>query len=140
MELEVINPGTKYTEKCYTESHKHESIFTSVTVQDNKSVMLSTLAGSTLGVWVSRRRKIQPTHGDKYNIVAKYGYEGYPANPNGSDFNTAMLCDSTGRHLVMPHIERSFQWNWALPKDRNDEVSPWHEAFVNAKKWIDKKL
>jgi hypothetical protein len=20
----------------------------------------------------------------------------------------------------------------ALPKDRNDEVSPWHEAFVNA--------
>jgi phosphoribosylformylglycinamidine synthase len=27
----------------------------------------------------------------------------------------------------------------ALPKDRNDEVSPWHEAFVNAKKWIDKK-
>jgi phosphoribosylformylglycinamidine synthase len=51
---------------------------------------------------------------DKYNI-AKYGYEGYPANPNGSDFNTAMLCDSTGRHLVMmPHIERStFQWNWA---------------------------
>jgi phosphoribosylformylglycinamidine synthase len=50
-----------------------------------------------------------------------------------------MLCDSTGRHLVMmPHIERStFQWNWA-PKDRNDEVSPWHEAFVNAKKWIEK--
>jgi phosphoribosylformylglycinamidine synthase len=25
-------------------------------------------------------------------------------------------------------------------KDRNDEVSPWHEAFVNAKKWIDNKL
>jgi phosphoribosylformylglycinamidine (FGAM) synthase-like amidotransferase family enzyme len=44
---------------------------------------------------------------NKYNIVKKYGYEGYPANPN-SDFNTAMLCDSTGRHLVMmPHIERS---------------------------------
>jgi phosphoribosylformylglycinamidine synthase len=78
---------------------------------------------------------------DKYNIVAKYGYEGYPANPNGSDFNTAMLCDSTGRHLVMmPHIERStFQWNWALPKDRNDEVSPWHEAFVNAKNGLTKK-
>jgi phosphoribosylformylglycinamidine synthase len=51
-----------------------------------------------------------------------------------------MLCDSTGRHLVMmPHIERStFQWNWAHYPDRNDEVSPWHEAFVNAKKWIDK--
>jgi phosphoribosylformylglycinamidine synthase len=140
MELEVINPEHEVHGKMHNESHKHESIFTSVTVQDNKSVMLSTLAGSTLGVWVSRRRKIQPYHEDKYNIVAKYGYEGYPANPNGSDFNTAMLCDSTGRHLVMMHIERStFQWNWALPKDRNDEVSPWHEAFVNAKKWIDKK-
>jgi phosphoribosylformylglycinamidine synthase len=42
-----------------------------------------------------------------------------------------MLCDSTGRHLVMmPHIERStFQWNWGTTKDRNDEVSPWHEAL-----------
>ncbi|HQK41286.1 MAG TPA: phosphoribosylformylglycinamidine synthase subunit PurQ, partial [Flavobacterium alvei] len=71
----------------------------------------------------------------------KYGYDSYPANPNGSDFNTAMLCDTTGRHLVMmPHIERStFQWNWAnYPKDRNDEVTPWHEAFVNARLWIEK--
>jgi phosphoribosylformylglycinamidine synthase len=52
-----------------------------------------------------------------------------------------MLCDKTGRHLVMmPHIERStFQWNWAhYPKDRTDEVSPWHEAFVNARRWMDK--
>jgi phosphoribosylformylglycinamidine synthase len=145
MELEVINPEHEVHGKMlHNESHKHESIFTSVTVQENKSVMLSTLAGSTLGVWVSHGEgKFNlPMGEDKYNIVAKYGYEGYPANPNGSDFNTAMLCDTTGRHLVMmPHIERStFQWNWAYyPKDRNDAVSPWHEAFVNAKKWIDKK-
>ncbi|CAM2875440.1 phosphoribosylformylglycinamidine synthase [Flavobacterium frigoris] len=145
MELEVINPEHEVHGKMlHNESHKHESIFTSVTVQDNKSVMLSSLAGSTLGVWVSHGEgKFNLPMGEgNYNIVAKYGYEGYPANPNGSDFNTAMLCDTTGRHLVMmPHIERStFQWNWAhYPKDRNDEVSPWHEAFVNAKKWIDKK-
>ncbi|SEA99731.1 phosphoribosylformylglycinamidine synthase [Flavobacterium gillisiae] len=145
MELEVINPEHEVHGKMlHNESHKHESIFTSVTVQDNKSVMLSSLAGSTLGVWVSHGEgKFNlPMGEENYNIVAKYGYEGYPANPNGSDFNTAMLCDTTGRHLVMmPHIERStFQWNWAhYPKDRNDEVSPWHEAFVNAKKWIDKK-
>jgi phosphoribosylformylglycinamidine synthase len=145
MELEVINPEHEVQGKMlHNESHKHESIFTSVTVQDNKSVMLSSLAGSTLGVWVSHGEgKFNlPMGEDNYNIVAKYGYEDYPANPNGSDFNTAMLCDTTGRHLVMmPHIERStFQWNWAhYPNDRNDEVSPWHEAFVNAKKWIDKK-
>ena len=145
MELEVINPEHEIHGKMlHNTSNKHESIFTSITVQENKSVMLSSLAGSTLGVWVSHGEgKFNlPMGEENYNIVAKYGYEDYPANPNGSDFNTAMLCDTTGRHLVMmPHIERStFQWNWAhYPKDRNDEVSPWHEAFVNARKWIDKK-
>ena len=144
MELEMINPDHKVHGKMlHNDSQKHESIFTSVTVQENNSVMLSTLAGSTLGVWVSHGEgKFNlPEPEENYNIVSKYAYEGYPANPNGSDYNTAMMCDTTGRHLVMmPHIERStFQWNWAnYPKDRNDEVSPWHEAFVNARLWIEK--
>ena len=103
--------------------------------------MLSNLEGSKLGVWISHGegKFALPLSEENYDIVAKYGYEGYPANPNGSDFNTAMLCDKTGRHLVtMPHIERSiFPWNWAnYPTDRNDEVSPWLEAFKNAKEWI----
>ncbi|MFV5697884.1 phosphoribosylformylglycinamidine synthase [Flavobacterium sp. ZT3R17] len=145
MELEVINPEHEVHGKMlHNESNKHESIFTSVTVQENNSVMLSSLAGSTLGVWVSHGEgKFNlPMSEENYNIVSKYAYEGYPANPNGSHFDVAMLCDKTGRHLVMmPHIERStFQWNWAhYPKDRDDEVSPWHEAFVNARKWMDKK-
>jgi phosphoribosylformylglycinamidine synthase len=145
MELELINPEHEVHGKMHhNNSHKHESIFTSVKVQENNSIMLSSLAGSTLGVWVSHGEgKFNlPMGEEKYNIVAKYGYEGYPANPNGSDYNTAMLCDATGRHLVMmPHIERSiFQWNWAnYPKDRNDEVTPWEEAFVNARKWIENR-
>ncbi|QCR23160.1 phosphoribosylformylglycinamidine synthase [Pontibacter sp. SGAir0037] len=123
-------------------SGKHESIFTSLTIQENKSVMLSSLAGCTLGVWVSHGegRFSLPLTEDKYQIVSKYAYDTYPACPNGSDFNTAMLCDETGRHLVMmPHIERSLlQWQWAhYPKDRQDEVSPWMEAFVNARKWLE---
>ncbi|HRZ74408.1 MAG TPA: phosphoribosylformylglycinamidine synthase [Flavobacterium sp.] len=144
MELEVINPEHEIHGKMHhNDSHKHESIFTSVKVQENNSVMLKTLAGTTLGVWVSHgegKFKL-PYEESQYNIVAKYGYENYPANPNGSDFNTAMMCDKTGRHLVMmPHIERStFPWNWAhYPKDSNDEVSPWLEAFVNARLWIEK--
>ena len=143
MELEVIYPEHAIHGKMkHNDSQKHESIFTSVTVQKNNSIMLSSLAGSTLGVWVSHGEgKFDLSyHEDQYHIVAKYGYENYPANPNGSDYNTAMLCDKTGRHLVMmPHIERStFAWNWAhYPKDRNDEVSPWLEAFVNARLWID---
>ncbi|MCF8322921.1 MAG: phosphoribosylformylglycinamidine synthase [Flavobacterium sp.] len=144
MELEKINPEHEVHGKMlHNDSHKHESIFTSVTIKENKSVMLSTLAGSTLGVWVSHGEgKFNlPEPESNYNIVGKYGYDSYPANPNGSDYNTAMLCDTTGRHLVMmPHIERStFQWNWAYyPEGRNDEVSPWHEAFVNARLWIEK--
>jgi phosphoribosylformylglycinamidine synthase len=145
VELELIHSEHEEMPKMlHNKSKKHESIFTSVTVQENKSVMLSSLAGSTLGVWVSHGEGNfeLPLGEENYNIVGKYAYDAYPANPNGSHYDVAMLCDTTGRHLVMmPHIERStFQWNWAhYPKDRNDEVSPWHEAFVNAKKWIDKK-
>jgi phosphoribosylformylglycinamidine synthase len=142
MELELINPEHKVHGKMiHNDSQKHESIFTSVKVQENNSVMLKTLAGATLGVWVSHGEgKFNlPEAESHYTIVAKYAYEGYPANPNGSDYNTAMMCDKTGRHLVMmPHIERStFPWNWAYyPSDKKDEVSPWIEAFVNARKWI----
>jgi phosphoribosylformylglycinamidine synthase len=142
MELELINPEHKVHGKMqHNDSHKHESIFTSVKIQENNSIMLKSLAGSTLGVWVSHgegKFKLPETE-NHYNIVAKYGYDGYPANPNGSDYNTAMMCDKTGRHLVMmPHIERStFPWNWAYyPKTKKDEVSPWIEAFVNAQLWI----
>ncbi|WP_299523788.1 phosphoribosylformylglycinamidine synthase [uncultured Lutibacter sp.] len=144
MELEVINPEHKVHGKMlHNDSHKHESNFTSVTIQENNSVMLSTLAGSTLGVWISHGEgKFNlPMEESAYDIVAKYGYDAYPANPNGSDYNTAMLCSKDGRHLVMmPHIERStFQWNWPYyPAHRKDEVSPWAEAFVNAKKWLTK--
>ena len=145
MELELINPEHDVHGKMlHNDSKKHESAFTSVTVQDNNSVMLSTLKDTTLGVWISHGEgKFNlPKSEQEYNIVAKYGYDSYPANPNGSDFNTAMLCDKTGRHLVMmPHIERStFQWNWAnYPENRQDEVSPWLEAFTNAKRWIENK-
>jgi len=145
MELEMINPEHDVHGKLlHNDSHKHESNFTSVKVQKNNSVMLSTLAGSTLGVWISHGEgKFSfPYEENKYNIVAKYGYEAYPANPNGSDYNTAVMASDNGRHLVMmPHIERSaFQWNWAnYPDGRNDEVSPWIEAFVNARKWLEEK-
>ncbi|UUV20631.1 phosphoribosylformylglycinamidine synthase [Paenimyroides aestuarii] len=143
MELELINPEHEVHGKMHhNTSQKHESNFVSVKVQPNKSVMLSTLAGTTLGVWISHGEgKFNlPNSESDYHIVAKYAYDKYPANPNGSDYNTAMMCDKTGRHLVtMPHIERSvFPWNWAnYPAGRKDEVSPWVEAFVNARKWCE---
>ncbi len=143
MELDLINPEhSEHGKMTYNDSQKHESAFTSVTIQKNNSVMLSSLEGSTLGVWISHgegKFKL-PYEESNYNIVGKYAHNAYPNNPNGSDFNTAMMCDRTGRHLVtMPHIERStFQWNWAhYPENRSDSVSPWLEGFVNARRWLE---
>ncbi|MCG5644834.1 phosphoribosylformylglycinamidine synthase [Flavobacteriaceae bacterium LSUCC0859] len=142
MELELINPKHHtHGKMTYNNSGKHESNFTSVTIAPNHSVMLSNLEGASLGVWISHGEgKFQlPLSREYYQIVGTYGYEDYPANPNGSDYNTAMLASDCGRHLVtMPHIERSiFPWNWAhYPAHTEHEVSPWLQAFVNARDWI----
>ncbi|MEP6260438.1 MAG: phosphoribosylformylglycinamidine synthase [Gillisia sp.] len=143
IELGLINPDHDQKPKMlHNKSKKFECTFTSVEILDNRSVMLGSLAGSKLGIWAAHGEGKfgLPYEKERYNIVAEYGYDKYPANPNGSHFNTAMMVDDTGRHLVMmPHLERStFQWNWAYyPKGRKDEVSPWMEAFVNARNWLE---
>src|SRR5690554_5508810 len=146
VELGLLNPEDEEKPKMlHNKTEKFECVFSSVTIQENNSVMLSSLAGSTLGIWSSHGEgKFSfPKEESHYNIVGKYAYDKLPANPNGSDFNTAMMTDKTGRHLVMmPHLERStFPWNWAYyPKDRKDDkVSPWVQALVNAKEWIEKQ-
>ena len=144
IELGLINPeDVQKPSMLHNESGKFECTFTSVTIQKNNSIMLSNFEGSTLGIWAAHGEgKFSfPNQESHYNIVGKYGYEGYPANPNGSHFNAAMLTDKSGRHLVMmPHLERStFSWNWAhYPNTRKDEVSPWLDAFINAKNWVEK--
>ncbi len=143
IELNLINPDHPQPAKMlHNETHKHESAFTSVSIPENNSVMLGSLAGSTLGVWISHGEgKFHlPMPEDQYHVVAQYGYAAYPANPNGSDYNVAMLASQDGRHLVtMPHIERSmFRWNWAhYPAGREDVISPWVQAFVNAREWLE---
>lgn len=128
----------------HNESHKFESSFLTVTIPSNKSVMLGSLSGQTLGVWVAHGegKFSLPKTENSHHVSMKYAYEAYPANPNGSDFAVAGLCSENGRHLaIMPHIERSLKpWNWAhYPADRQDDFTPWLEAFVNAKNWVEKK-
>jgi phosphoribosylformylglycinamidine synthase len=144
IELNLINPNHKQkASMLHNESHKFESQFISVKIPKNNSVMFSSLSGSKLGIWVAHGEgKFRlPLDEKKYNIVAKYSYDEYPGNPNGSNYSVAGLCSKDGRHLaMMPHLERSiFPWQWAnYPLSRNnDEVSPWIEAFVNARKWIE---
>lgn len=145
VELGLLTPEDDEKPKMlHNNSGKFECNFTSVTIEQNNSVMLSSLAGSTLGIWAAHGEgKFSfPKEEAHYNIVGKYGYDAFPANPNGSDYNTAMMTDVTGRHLVMmPHLERStFPWNWGhYPAENKDEVSPWLEAFVNARLWLEKK-
>ena len=145
VELGLLNPEHEEKPKMlHNDSGKFECTFTSVEIKKNNSIMLSSLAGTNLGIWAAHGEgKFSfPKPETHYNIVGKYSYSGFPSNPNGSEFNTAMLADSSGRHLVMmPHLERStFSWNWAhYPKHRKDEVTPWLEAFINARKWLENK-
>ena len=141
-ELGLLYPDHQEKHKLvHNLSGKFESAFLSLHIPQNNSVMLSTLAGCDLGIWVAHGegRFDLPYSADKYCVAARYAYEAYPGNPNGSPEAIAALCSADGRHLaMMPHPERAvFPWQCATyPTDRRtDEVTPWMQAFRNAFLW-----
>lgn len=144
-ELGLIYPEHEKKHKMvHNDSHKFESGFVSLEIPKNNSIMFSSLAGSKIGIWIAHGEgKFSfPYEEKEYHIVAKYNYDGYPANPNGSPWSVAGVCSKDGRHLaMMPHLERAlFPWQCGYyPADRknSDQVTPWIEAFVNARKWIE---
>ena len=144
VELNLINPEHKErAHMLHNDSHKFESAFIGVTVPTNRSVMFGSLSGDKLGIWVAHGegKFSLPLPEDDYNVVLKYSYDSYPGNPNGSDYSVAGICSADGRHLaMMPHLERAFYpWQCAYyPADRRaEEVTPWIEAFVNARRWVE---
>ena len=146
-ELGLVYPEHEDKPKMlHNESHKFESIFLNVDIPQNDSIMLSTLSGTRLGIWVAHGegKFSLPYEESRYHVAMKYSYSTYPANPNGSNYDVAGIASADGRHLaMMPHLERAiFPWQWAYyPEGRHtDEVSPWIEAFVNARKWIEKAV
>ena len=146
IELNLINPEHRQRATMeHNDSHKFESQFVGLTIPENNSVMFKSLSGSKLGIWVAHGEgKFNLPEGvESYNVVAKYGYAAYPANPNGSPKAVAGIASADGRHLaMMPHLERAiFPWQCGFyPENRrNDEITPWVEAFVNARKWIEDK-
>ena len=146
VELNLINPEHEHrAHLIHNTSQKFESAFLGLSIPRNNSVMFGSLSNSKIGIWVAHGegRFYLPEPEDHYNVVAKYNYAEYPGNPNGSDYNVAGICSKDGRHLaMMPHLERAiFPWqNAYYPLDRcHDEVTPWIEAFVNARKWIENK-
>lgn len=145
MELGLVYPEWKdHPRMNHNGSQKFESTFVNVTIPPNNSVLLKSMAGSRLGIWVAHGegRFLLPADKTLFQVAAEFSYAEYPGNPNDSDYAVAALCSRDGRHLaIMPHLERSlFPWNWAYyPSDRkSDEISPWIEPFVNAREWIKK--
>ncbi len=144
--VELGLTGAKGAKMLHNTSHKFESDFVSLAIPQNDSVMFGSLSGNKLGIWVAHGegKFSLPEPEASYNIIAKYNYHGYPANPNGSDYDVAGICSADGRHLaMMPHLERAiFPWQnaWYPAERRQDEVTPWIEAFVNARKWIEEKV
>lgn len=147
IELGLVNPDHELkTKMLHNASGKFESSFLTVDILENDSVMLKTLSGSKLGIWVAHGEGqfSFPYAEEKYNIAAKYSYSSYPGNPNGSMYDAACIASDDGRHLVMmPHLERSLlPWQWPLYPDSRatDQLSPWIEAFVNAREWLKKNV
>ena len=144
IELGLINPDhTERARMLHNDSHKFESAFVGVQVPQNESVMFGSLSGDTLGIWVAHGegKFSLPLPESAYNVVLKYAYDAYPANPNGSDYAVAGIASPDGRHLaMMPHLERAF-YPWQNPyypaARRSEDVTPWMEAFVNARKWVE---
>jgi phosphoribosylformylglycinamidine synthase len=145
MELGLVNREMKMSDHPkmrYNGSGRFESIFVNLSIPENNSVMLSSLAGSRLAAWVAHGEGMFALDNpDQFNVSAVYSYKNYPGNPNESFNAIAALHSKDGRHLaIMPHIERTlFPWNWGYyPAHREDEVGPWIEAFVNAREWVRK--
>jgi len=147
IELGLVNPRHEVKPgMLHNASGKFESAFLNVDIMENHSVMLKSMSGSRLGIWVAHGegRFDLPYEEVSYHIPVKFSYDEYPGNPNGSKYNAAGLCSEDGRHLVMmPHLERSvFPWQWSYyPESRkSDEISPWVEAFVNAREWVKENI
>ena len=149
IELGLINPehpADKKAKMLHNDSHKFESSFVSLTIPTNRSVMFGSLSGFKIGTWVAHGEgKFHlPLPEDEYNVVAKFSYDEYPGNPNGSSYSVAAVASKDGRHLaIMPHPERTiFPWQCGYyPTERwSDEITPWIEAFVNARKWVEANM
>ena len=144
MELGLVYrdmPIDKHPKMHHNGSGKFESTFINVTIPKNNSVMLQSYEGAQLGVWLAHGEGMfKLPAGLSYQVAATYTHQEYPGNPNDSDFAVAALSSHDGRHLaIMPHIERSlFAWNWPYypAGKQNHEISPWIEAFVNARDWV----
>jgi phosphoribosylformylglycinamidine synthase len=145
MELGLVYPEWKdHPRMNHNGSEKFESTFVNVTIPSNNSVLLSSMAGARLGVWVAHGEGKFKLPADKslFQVAAKFSYGEYPGNPNDSDYDVAGTLferrKASGYYASPGKIAFSLELA-VLSSDRKaDEISPWMEPFVNAKAWIKK--
>tara|TARA_B100001758_G_scaffold247891_1_gene268269 strand:+ start:3204 stop:6836 length:3633 start_codon:yes stop_codon:yes gene_type:complete len=143
MELGLIYPELEIHPKMHhNDSKKFECQFTAVSINKNNSVMFNNFENTTLGIWAAHGegKFVFEKKESKYNIVGKYHKSSYPANPNGSSFDAAIVSSQDGRHIaMMPHLERAnypFNWGYYPKNQKNNKISPWVYAFHNAYNWL----
>ena len=126
---------------------------------NRKSVFLEPIIGCSWGIWSAHGEGRFVFEDEKYgntshhnHISAQYidkkgsGTMSYPENPNGSQYGSAAVSSSDGRHLaIMPHPERCFI-EWQMPynpiknsknnlNNLNNGYTPWFVMFSNVYNW-----
>jgi phosphoribosylformylglycinamidine synthase len=151
--LKSLIPGTAHWPRfVQNRSEQYEARFPLVEVLPSPSVLLAGMAGSLLPIAVShgegRAEFAAPAAaaacaasglvGFRYVNHDRSAAGGYPANPSGSPFGIAALCNADGRVTVtMPHPERSFRYLQNSWRPRGaDHYSGWMRLFRNARRWV----
>ena len=151
--LKSLIPGTDHWPRfVQNRSEQYEARFPLVEVLPSPSVLLEGMAGSLLPIAVSHGegRAEFPAPQAAASCAAS-GLVGlryvnhdrsvagtYPANPSGSPFGIAALCNGDGRvTITMPHPERSFRYlqNSWRPRDAG-RYSGWMRLFRNARRFV----
>ena len=152
--LKEIIPGTAHWPRFVrNRSEQYEGRFALVEVLPSPSVLLAGMAGSRLPIAVAHGEgRAEFASAAAAAACAASGLVGlrylshdgspaasYPANPSGTAFGLAALCNTDGRVTVtMPHPERSFRYlqNSWRPRGAG-EYSGWMRLFRNARRFVD---
>ena len=151
--LKSLIPGTAHWPRfVQNRSEQYEARFPLVELLPSPSVLLEGMAGSLLPIAVShgegRAEFLSPAAAAECAASGLVGFRyvrhdrglasTYPANPSGSPFGIAALCNADGRvTITMPHPERSFRYlqNSWRPRAAGS-YSGWMRLFRNARRFV----
>ncbi len=130
-------------------SEQFEARYATVEILESRSILLSDMAGSRLGIACAHGEgraffadsRAEARALDNRQICLRYvdnygrATERYPFNPNGSPQGITSLTTADGRvTIMMPHPERVFRMVQLSyrPEDWSGEGGPWLRLFQNA--------